>query len=256
MNQNFKEHVIKALDKNVRMDGRKKDEFRKITIEKGVISTAEGSAKVKCGETELIVGVKMALGEPYPDKQDEGVLMTGAELYPLSNPKFEGGPPGNDAIEIARVIDRGVRESGTIDTKNLCIKKGESVWMVSVDISPVNLDGNMIDLGALAAIAALKDTTVPPLKDGKPDYKSKGKEKLPVSRLPVEVTVSKIGNNYLVDLTDEEERFVDARLTVAVLEDDELCAMQKGGDTPLKEEDVKQMIDLAIKKSKELRKLL
>ncbi|MFC2136133.1 RNA-binding protein [Bacteroidota bacterium] len=238
------------------MDGRKKDEFRKITIETGVVATAEGSARLTCGETEIIVGVKMALGTPYPDKLDEGVLMTGAELYPLSNPKYEGGPPKEEAIEIARVIDRGVRESGTIDVKKLCIEKGEKVWMVSLDISPINMDGNMMDLGALGAMAALKNARIPELKEGVPDYKNKGKKSLPISKVPIEVTVSKIGNNYVVDLTDEEEQFVDARLTVAVLEDGSLCAMQKGGDIPLLEDDIFTMIDLAIKKSKELRKVL
>jgi len=238
------------------MDGRKKDEFRKITIETGVISTAEGSARIKCGETELIVGVKMGVGDPYPDIPEEGVLMTGTELYPLSNPEFEGGPPRERAIETARVIDRGIRESGTIDTKKLCIKAGEQVWMVFLDLAPVNMDGNLIDIGCLAAMAALKNAKFPEFKDGKPDYKKLSKKSLPISKVPIEVTVAKIGDNFLVDLTDEEEKFVDARLTVAVLEDGNLCAMQKGGDSPLSEDDVFKMIDLAIKKSKELRKFL
>ncbi len=256
MNENFKNHMIKALDENVRADGRKKDEFREIKVETGIISTAEGSARITCGETEILVGIKMSVGTPYPDSPDQGVLSTGAELHPLSNPDFESGPPSDVAIEIARVVDRGIRESGTIDTKKLCIEKGERVWMVNIDISPINMAGNLQDLGALAAMAALKDAKMPKLVDGKPDYKTPSKDKLPISKLPVEVTVVKIGNNYLVDPTYEEERFIDARLTVAMLEDDSLCAMQKGGDHPLTSEEVFDMIDLAIKKSKELRKLI
>ncbi|MBC8495702.1 exosome complex protein Rrp42 [archaeon] len=256
MNQDFKNHMCQALKKNVRMDGRKNDEFRKITVQTGVIAGAEGSAKVTCGDTELIVGIKMNVGTPYPDTPDAGVLMTGAELYPMSNPQFEVGPPGDIAIETARVIDRGIRESGAIDTKKLCIEAGEKVWMVCLDIAPVNLDGNLIDLGALGAIAALRNAKFPELKDGKPDYKHISKKALPISKIPIEITVSKIGESFLVDLTNEEEKFVDARLTVAVLEDDTLCAMQKGGDSPLTQDEILMMIDLAIKKSKDLRKLL
>jgi exosome complex component RRP42 len=256
MNENFKNHMNIALKKNIRADGRKLDEFRKITIETGVISTAEGSARVSFGDSQVIVGVKMSVGKPYPDSPEEGVLMTGAELYPMSNPKFEGGPPSEESVEIARVIDRGIRESGAIDNKKLCIEPGEKVWMVSLDIAPINLDGNLIDLGALAGIAAIKNAKFPELKDGVVDYKKVSKKGLPMTKTPVEITVAKIGDNFLVDLTDEEERFVDARLTVAVLEDGSLCAMQKGGDASLSQDEVMNMVELAIKKSKELRKLL
>ncbi|MAG38558.1 RNA-binding protein [Candidatus Woesearchaeota archaeon] len=256
MNEKFKDHIVKALNKNVRMDGRKKDDFRKITIETGVTCNAEGSARVICGETEVIAGIKMAVGTPYPDKSDEGILMTGVELYPMSNPDFEGGPPREDAIEIARVIDRGVRESGMIDTKKLCITPGEAVWMVNLDIAPINMDGNLIDIGTIAALAALKDAKMPELKNGKPDYKNLSKNPLPVSKNPIEVTVLKIGENLLVDPTQSEEKLLDARLTVSVLENSDICAMQKGGNSPLTDKDILEMVDLAIKKSKELRKLL
>ncbi|MBU0471252.1 MAG: exosome complex protein Rrp42 [Nanoarchaeota archaeon] len=256
MNQDFKNYINKGLSQNIRIDGRKNDEFRKITIETDVTCNAEGSAKIKCGNTELIAGVKMAVGTPYPDKPDEGVLMTGAELHPLSNPDFEGGPPGINSVEIARVIDRGIRESKSIDTKKLCIEKGEKVWMINLDISPINADGNLLDIGALASIVALKQAKFPEMKDGKVDYKKRSNKPIPLSKVPIEITISKIGENFLVDLTHEEEKFVDARLTVAVLEDETICAIQKGGDYSLQEEEIMKMVDIAIKKSKELRKLI
>ena len=46
---------------------------------------------------------------------------------------------------------------------------------------------------------------------------------------------------------------LDARLTVSVLEDDTLCALQKGGDASLTTKDINEMIDLAIRKSHEIR---
>ena len=119
MKEELKEHINNSLKEDVRLDGRKKEEFRKIEIETGVIKTAEGSARVKCGNTEVIAGVKLDVGEPFPDIPDEGVLMVGAELLPLSNPEFESGPPSTESIEVARVIDRGIRESQAIDTKKL-----------------------------------------------------------------------------------------------------------------------------------------
>jgi exosome complex component RRP42 len=256
MKEELKEHINNSLKEDVRLDGRKKEEFRKIEIETGVIKTAEGSARVKCGNTEVIAGVKLDVGEPFPDIPDEGVLMVGAELLPLSNPEFESGPPSTESIEVARVIDRGIRESQAIDTKKLCIEKGEKVWMVMLDVLPINTDGNLIDVGGLAAIAALLDCKMPSIKDGKPDVKNMTDKKLPINEMPIPVTVVKIGDNFLLDPVESEEEVLDARLTVTVMEDGRLCALQKGGESPLTTEDLKKMFELAIKKSGELRKLV
>ena len=72
----------------------------------------------------------------------------------------------------------------------------------------------------------------------------------------VPVTVLKAGNQYVVDPTYEEEKVYDARLSVAVEEDGTLCALQKGGDEALSDEDILAMIDIAAGKTEELRKLL
>ena len=125
MNNEFRQHLITSLTKNVRIDGRKLEDYRNITVKLGVSSTAEGSALVKFGNTEVIVGVKMEIAKPFSDRPDEGAIMVNAEFLPMSNPEFETGPPGIDAIELARVVDRGIRESKAINLKKLVIKKGE-----------------------------------------------------------------------------------------------------------------------------------
>src|SRR3989344_4544556 len=162
MYKEIRSHIISLLNANTRLDGRKLTEYRKpIEIEYGVVKTAEGSARVKMGETEVMVGVKLDVGEPYPDTPNEGTIIVGAELLPLSNPEFELGPPGIQAIELARVVDRGIRESKAIDFKKLCIEKGGKIWMVVIDICPINDAGNLFDASSLAAPAALKDARYP-----------------------------------------------------------------------------------------------
>jgi exosome complex component RRP42 len=252
-----KEHIIAALKKGVRLDGRKPDQFRPLSIKIGTIETAEGSAIVKCGDTEVIVGVKMAIGKPYADRPNSGTLMVGAELLPISNPMFEQGPPTTESIELARIIDKGIRESKSIDESSLCITPGEKVWMVNVDICPLNTDGNLIDVGALAAIAALKTTRLPKIdENGTVNYKSKTDERLPVEGIPLPVTIIKVGDVLLVDATNEEFAAADARLTIITEEDGTICALQKGGDSSLTLHDISEMIDLATHKAKELRALL
>src|SRR3989338_8248420 len=140
-----KNRIRDYLSSGKRLDGRSVDEFREILIETGISKKAEGSARVKIGKTEVLVGVKMDVGTPYPDSLDSGNLMVTAELLPLSSPRIELGPPKYDAIEIGRVVDRGIRESKIIELEKLCIKEGEKVWTVFIDIYSLNDDGNLID---------------------------------------------------------------------------------------------------------------
>ncbi len=249
-----RDYLINLLDKGVRNDNRKLDEYRKITIETGVSNHAEGSARVKLGETDVMVGVKMEVGEPYPDKPDEGTIIVGAELLQMSNPEFEGGPPDSNSIELARVVDRGIRESKAIDFKKLCIKEGEKVWLVLIDIYTINDDGNLQDAASLAALAALINTKMPSYDGEKVDY-TKRKEKLPLLKRPIECTVVKIGKHLLVDPDLTEFKNIDARLTIAY-SDGNVCALQKGGDHTLNYKEVEEMLKIAGKKCEEIKKLL
>lgn len=253
MNESMKKHLIDSLNKGVRYDRRKLDEFRKVEIEYGISKSAEGSARARIGNTEVIVGVKLGIEKPYPDTPEEGCLMVGAELLPLSSPDFESGPPGIESIELARVVDRGIREAKAIDMKKLCIEKGEKAWSVFIDVCTINDDGNLLDAAGLAALAALKDTKFPKYEDDGINYKEHTKEKLPLSKFPLPVTVYKIGKNFLVDPNLDEQEAHDARLTVTTT-DGKICALQKGGDSPLTIEDIKAMVEIAMKKSQELKK--
>lgn len=257
MYRELRNHIIGLLNAETRLDGRKLAEYRKpIEVEYGIIKTAEGSSRVKIGDTEVFVGVKLEMGEPYPDTPNEGTIIVGAELLPLSNPDFELGPPGIQAIELARVVDRGIRESKALDFKKLCVEPGKKVWMVVIDVCPINDAGNLFDASSLAALAALKDAKYPSFDGEKVDYKSKTDMKLELEKKPIAVTVIKIGERFIVDPDIEEEKVIDARLTVSSIEDGTLCALQKGGDFPLTMQDIDKMLDIGIEKAKELRKWL
>jgi len=258
MNQELKAHVLRAMTKGVRFDGRKPLEYRPITIKYGISASAEGSAIVKIGGTEVMAGVKLETGTPYPDTPDQGNLMVNAELLPLSNPAFEAGPPGEQGTEIARVVDRAVRESKSIDVKKLVIAPGEKVWSVSIDICTINDEGGLQDAACLAALAALKDAKMPKLDENNDvDYDAeKTKQGLPLSKEPVEVTVIKVGDQFFVDALSDEEKAIEARLTVAVTEKGTVCALQKGGATPLSPEEIDKMIEIAQKLAPNLRKAL
>ena len=254
---NAQEHVIKSLDKGLRFDGRKLDEYRKITIETGASKNAEGSSRVKIGESEVLAGVKMAIETPYADTPENGNLMVNAELTAMSNPGFEAGPPSQDAIEIARIVDRGIREAKYIDTARLCVTPKEEAWGVMIDIVTINATGNLLDITALAAVSAIKSARMPKYEDKVVKYgELEGGLPLDASRMPVTVTVFKIGPHLIVDPLPEEEAVADARLSVAIVEDGSIFALQKGGEKALTPKEIDDMIAIAQSKASELRKLL
>lgn len=241
-----RDYIIDLVKQGKRTDGRALDQLRDATIELGVLKTANGSARVKMGKTLVLVGVKLMHAEPFPDTPDSGVLIVNAELLPMASPTFEPGPPRVEAIEVARVVDRGIRESEAIDLDKLGIKSGEDVWSVFVDIDVLDHDGGLIDASALAAIAALTNVKPPAEEDWKlPEF--------PLSKKPVAVTIAKIDDKLVVDPCLDEERVMDARLTITTIDDGSICAMQKGGTGYFTREELQQAYDLASAKAVEQR---
>ncbi|MBI4167914.1 MAG: exosome complex protein Rrp42 [Candidatus Aenigmarchaeota archaeon] len=247
-------YVHELAEKGLRLDKRKFDEFRDVEIETNVIKSAEGSAQVKLGNTIVIAGIKMSVGEPFEDKPDEGVLMVGAELTPIADPDFEPGPPDIRSIEFARVVDRTVRESKMIDVKALKINE-EAVWIVNVDLHVMNFDGNLIDAGNLAAVAALATAKMPKYENGKVNYDEKSGA-LPITAMPISVTTVKINGKLLIDPTKEEENAADARLTVSIKNDGNICSLQKGGTEGFTVEELDKMLLIAAEKQENLRAAL
>ena len=248
------ERIKEYLSEGKRFDGRKPDEFRNIIIETGISKNAEGSARVKIGKTEVIVGVKMNVAEPYADSPDKGNLMVTAELLPLSSPRFESGPPKFPAIELGRVIDRGIRESKFIDFEKLCIKKGEKVWTIFVDIYSINDDGNLLDAAGFGAIAALKNAKIPEYdaKEEKVLFGKLTKENIPLAKdIPISITAHKIGNNLVIDPIRDEEDISKVRVTISS-SNGVISSMQKGNSKELSIEEFNNIVDLTEKVEREI----
>lgn len=227
----IKKRTIEALlEKGTRIDGRKLDEYREISVKFNVIEKAEGSAIVNIGNTMVIAGVKCVLGMPFSDTPDEGVLIVNTELIPLASPTFEPGPPGEDDIEIARVVDRGLRSTKAVDLRKLCIIQGRRVWALYIDIYALNHDGNLMDASGLAAYCALLCAKISKVSTENESIKIlEEKEPLPVQHQAIPVTFAKIGDKIVVDPCYEEELIMDARLTLSFNEEGQICAIQKGG---------------------------
>lgn len=245
--------IADLLANGKREDGRDFMSYRDIKVQTGIVPNAEGSAMVTFGDTKVIGAVKISPGEPMPDKPDEGNLMTGAELHPMASESFDTGPPSPDAIELGRVIDRGIRASNMINPKALVIND-ELVWSVFVDVYVLNYDGNLFDAGMFASAAALNTCRMPKYEDEKV-IREGNLEKFKPGGLATSCTFAKLGKSIVLDASGNEEAFMDARITIS---NDEavIRAMQKGLRGSFTNAELENLIDISFNKSKELRKMI
>lgn len=242
------------LSKGKRIDERPLESYREIQIQVGLIEKANGSAQVHLGKSKVLAGIKIETGEPFPDTPEEGVLTVNAELVPLASPSFEAGPPGEAAIELSRVVDRGIRESKAVDLKSLVIQKGKKVQVVYVDVYVLDHDGNLIDAASMAALAALVNAKVAKMEVKGDDVVVKGPlHQLPLNNYPVATTFAKIDKTIVVDPCLQEEQVMNARFTVTIDKNGNICAMQKGGLSGFTPDEVRRAVHLAVEKAAENR---
>jgi len=219
-----RDNVVSNLKKGIRSDGRGLDEVRPLTIDIGMIKQSEGSAYVQLGSTKVYCGISSMVGSPFSDRPKSGVLTTSAEMRPLASPTFELGPPKPPMIELARVIDRGIRESDCLGMGERCIVEGEKVWVFYQDIHPVDYQGNLFDAGTLGCVAAFASALLPAEKFDIPED-----EKVKLKCHPLTTTFAKIGDVIVTDPNLDEEECCDTRLTISTSEGGRMHAMQKGG---------------------------
>ena|SRR5918911_3284559 len=249
-----KQQMWNAISKGKRLDERNLDEIRPIEIELDTIKKANGSARVKLGNSEVIAGVKVETGEPFEGLENKGALILSAEILPTASPYVEPGPPDEDTIELARVVDRGIRESEMIDLERLVLVPGKTVYTIFVDCSIINADGNLFDATSFAAVSALASSKIPvfEMQDGKV-IDTGNTQRPPVTTLPVSITAVRIADSVILDPTAEEEACMDARITITTNSNGDFTAIQKGSTGAFKVEQLKTAAGIARIKGENVR---
>lgn len=236
--------IYKLLQQGKRIDERSPYEFRKITIQTNVVEKANGSALVSMGSTRILTGIKVELGTPYSDRPNEGVFSVNAELLPLASKSFEPGPPDERGIELARVVDRCVREGKAIDLEKLCIVPGKMVYVLYIDIYVLDYDGNYFDPSVMSAMAALATCTIP-------RYSAAGERlegeymRVPIRDVPLSVTIGIIKDKVLVDPCSAEEGSLDTSIVIGMDSASNVVAIHKNSPGHIPLHLMESIIDIA-----------
>ncbi|XP_062084090.1 exosome complex component RRP45A isoform X1 [Humulus lupulus] len=249
---NEKKFIENALLSDLRVDGRRPFDFRNVIITFG---KEDGSAEVQLGQTHVMGFVTGRLVQPYRDRSNEGTLSIFTEFSPMADPSFEPGRPSEAAIELGRIIDRGLRESRAVDTESLCVLPGKLVWAIRIDLHILDNGGNLVDTANIAALAALMTFRRPECSLGGDDgqevivHPPEERDPLPliIHHLPIAVTFAFIGSesSVVIDPTHQEEAVMGGRMTTTLNANGDICAIQKAGGEGVLQSVIMQCLRIA-----------
>nr|XP_037287741.1 LOW QUALITY PROTEIN: exosome complex component RRP45-like [Rhipicephalus microplus] len=228
-----------AVSEDKRVDHRTSKESRHVRVSFGL---DRGCCVASLGDTKVMVQVSAEIIVPKPGRPTEGELFVNLELSPMAAPHFEAGRLGDYGVEVARLLERCIRDSQCIDLESLCVVSGEKVWALRVDAQVLNHQGNIVECAGIATIGAL-------MHFRRPDVTVIGTEVTvhnPRDREPVPLHLHHYpflvcfafyddGKTVLTDPTDLEERIAEGLLSIAANAHEEICLLHQRGCTVRKD---------------------
>nr|CAB3244005.1 exosome complex component RRP42-like [Phallusia mammillata] len=254
--------IIHGIQDDFRTDGRSCDNYRTIELAVNVLTNTHGSSKVRLGNTELLVGVKVELGKPEKATPDEGRIEFHVDCSPNATPAAQRKAANKDFVNnIESMLVRTYANKIAIDLTSLCIIKGKMCWIVHVDVLILECGGNILDCTSLGVKSALQDTGIPRVvvKSG-----DEGEEEvelpddpfdvqhISVNNVPILVTVSFVGTRHIIDATVEEESCCSASVVMGVTRRGRILGVRKQCGGSLNPETLVEMLEFGKKSGRQL----
>ncbi|KZT29503.1 hypothetical protein NEOLEDRAFT_1160586 [Neolentinus lepideus HHB14362 ss-1] len=227
-------YLERFLAESVRPDGRALEQARDITVNVGSITTADGSSLVRLGDTTIVCGVKAEIAEPELDSPNEGYIVPNLDLPAICSPRFKPGPPSEEAQVLSDRLNEAFLASKIIDLSSLCIHSGKAVWVLYVDATCINYDGNAFDAALIALVAALRNTHLPKATYDEDTGLTVCSRR---ERIPLQINASPLSMSFgifesthlLADPTSFEEPLLDTTVTVVLTDKGELVSATQVG---------------------------
>ncbi len=140
------------MREHTREDGRPHPQTRPTTVVPSVLArNTVGSAIVRLGDTKVVAGVTIQVGNPSAMAPDCGEVTLSLHAAALN--------PSEEANE--SYLKRIIQSSEIIDLTDLCIIPGKAAWRLCVNVEILNHEGNILDAAFLASVAALANVRLP-----------------------------------------------------------------------------------------------
>ncbi|VDN07639.1 unnamed protein product [Thelazia callipaeda] len=205
--------IVHGAQEGLRSDGRGPLDYRPIIVQTGVLPTTNGSARVRIGSTDLLIGIKADLVTVQNTAFCRNRLNFFVDCSANATPLFAGRGGEEFADELSAALDAAFDNDYVVPDLKKLILSPMHMWRLFVDIVILQCDGNVIDAAGLGIKAALGNTEicevlVRPADAGKfmIDLPKKYKLwKFDVSRVPLFVSVNRVGTAKIVDNSLAEE---------------------------------------------------
>ena len=257
---NNRQFILEALkEEDIRIDLRGPFDAREVAYRFG---PKDGVCEVSLGKTRVLAVTSAKLEPPGGGRSNEGSVTINVEFSPMASPNFEPGRPGEEASELAVVLERAIRETGAVDVESLCVLAGRRVWNIRVDVHVLDACGNIAGAASLAANASLlsfrrPEATVDPSTQLVTVHPADAREPIPLAlhHLPIAVKFGFFAEHeglLIVDPLVDEEAVMASSLIVVLNAHGELCAVQKGGGVGVPANEIMRCVRIADKMTKEL----
>jgi len=223
-----------------RIDGRAPDELRKVTVERGWSSHAEGSALISFGETRVLCTASFTPGVPrWKVGKGEGWVTAEYSMLPRathdrSDRESVKGKMGGRTHEISRLIGRALRS--VVNFSDL----GENTIVIDCDV--LQADGGTRTAAITGAYVALADAITWAKAQGHIKENAK-----PLNDSVAAVSVGIIDGVPMLDLCYEEDVRAGTDMNVVVAGDGRFIEVQGTAEgEPFDRALLNQLLDLAV----------
>mmetsp|Transcript_17972 Transcript_17972/g.26935 ORF Transcript_17972/g.26935 Transcript_17972/m.26935 type:complete len:287 (+) Transcript_17972:1-861(+) len=252
--------ISEGVAQDIRTDGRGRMDHRYFDLKTEVILNANGSARLKLDHTDIIVAVKVSIEEPATESPDIGRVECSVECAPSASLQFQGRGADTVNLQLTSMLNKIV--SSAVDKKQLCIISRHQCWVVYVDAIVLDSSGNLSDALSMGTYAALCTTRIPAIKVVEAEETNESivevsddpyeTTKLALYHPPVTVSLTKIGGQFVVDASAEEEACMSAQVTFGVTKDGQICSTSKTGIGGISVKVLTTMMKVASSKGKGL----
>ena len=208
-------------DDGLRLDGRRVDEIRPMTIEVGVLSRADGSCYLEWGRNKILVGV-YGPREAHPrrtQRADSAVIRYRYNMAAFSVEDRARPGPSRRSIEISKVS----REA----FEPVIMSEMYPKAAIDIFVEVLQADAGTRTAAINASAVALADAGIP------------------MKGLVTSCAFGKVDGTVVLDLNKDEDNYGDADFPVAMTQDGEITLVQMDGH--LTQDEIKRGLELVKK---------